>query len=60
MSQDEQKQENNNVNVLAKEIKSREHFEYALRKENALLFNKMLSECQGNEDYASDGVSADI
>jgi hypothetical protein len=30
MSQNEQKQEDDNVNVLSEEIKSWEHFEYAL------------------------------
>ncbi|MFL6407072.1 MAG: hypothetical protein ACJ71F_08395 [Nitrososphaeraceae archaeon] len=37
--------------ILNEEIKSWEHFEYALREENRLLFNKMLSECRENEDY---------
>jgi hypothetical protein len=36
---------------LAKEIKSWKDFEYALREESALLFNKMLSECGQNKDY---------
>jgi hypothetical protein len=33
------------VNILAEEIKSWKDFEYALREENAFLFNEMLSEC---------------
>jgi hypothetical protein len=35
-----------NKDILSEEIKSWEDFEYALREENRLLFNKMLSECQ--------------
>jgi hypothetical protein len=31
-------------------IDSWSNFEYALREENRLLFNKMLSECKENED----------
>jgi hypothetical protein len=41
----------NKDNILTEEIKSWEHFEYALREENRLLFNKMLCECGENEDY---------
>jgi hypothetical protein len=37
--------------ILNDEIKSWEHFEYALREENRLLFGKMLSECKENEGY---------
>ena len=36
-------------NTLAKKIDSWINFEYALREENRLLFNKMLSECKENE-----------
>src|SRR3954464_316799 len=50
MSQDEQN-ENGNFNILAKKIESWKDFEYALREESALLFNKMLSECGQNKDY---------
>ena len=39
-------------NTLAKEIKSWKGFEYALRKPNATLFNKMLKECL-EEEYTS-------
>ena len=40
-------------NILAKEVASWKGFEYALRKPNATLFNKMLKECLENEEYAS-------
>jgi len=50
MSQDEQN-ENGNFNILTGEIKLWKDFEYALREESALLFNKMLSECGHNKDY---------
>jgi hypothetical protein len=39
--------------ILATEIKSWKGFEYALRKPNATLFNKMLTECLENEEYAA-------
>jgi hypothetical protein len=40
--------------ILTKEIDSWSNFEFALREENRLLlFNKMLSECNENEDYVS-------
>jgi hypothetical protein len=41
------------ANMLAREIESWKGFEYALREENRILFNKMLTECQENEDYVS-------
>ena len=50
VSQNEQN-EDGNVDILAKEIESWKDFRYALREENALLFNKMLSECSHNKDY---------
>jgi len=34
------------VNILAREIQSWKGFEYALKEENRILFNKMLTECQ--------------
>ena len=43
--------ENGNVDILAKEIKTWKDFRYALREENALLFNEMLYECGQNKDY---------
>jgi hypothetical protein len=51
VSQNEQKEDKDTINILAEEIKSWKDFEYALREENALLFNKMLSECGQNKDY---------
>ena len=44
-------EDKDSVNILAKEIKSWKDFEYVLREESALLFNKMLSECRRNKDY---------
>jgi hypothetical protein len=40
-------------NILTKEIDSWKGFEYSLREPNATLFNKMLTECLGNEEYAA-------
>ena len=40
-------------NILTKEIDSWKGFEYALRQPNATLFNKMLTECLKNEEYAA-------
>ena len=51
MSQNEQKEDKDSVNILANEIDSWKNFEYALREESALLFKKMLSECGKNKDY---------
>ena len=56
MSQNEQN-ENGNIGILAKEIKSQKDFEYALREENALVFNEMISECEQNKDYIRTAVS---
>lgn len=50
VSRDESK-EIGNVDILAKEIETWKDFRYALREENALLFNKMLSECGQNKDH---------
>jgi hypothetical protein len=38
-----------NKNILTKEIESWEGFEYALREENRILFDKMLSKCRKRE-----------
>jgi hypothetical protein len=40
--------------ILTKEIESWKGFEYALRQPNATLFNKMLTECLENEEYAAE------
>jgi hypothetical protein len=37
-------------NMLTEEIDLWSNYEYALREEDRLLFNKMLSECKENED----------
>ena|SRR5215207_7314244 len=41
--------EEDEKNILAKEVESWKGFEYAMRKPNATLFNKMLTECLENE-----------
>ena len=46
-------------NILIREIESWDKFEYALREENRLLFNKMLSECKDNEDLVRAANSKD-
>jgi hypothetical protein len=38
--------------ILTKEIESWSKFEYALREEDSILFNKMLNECQQKEEYS--------
>lgn len=54
MAEDDYKNKQNvTANILTKEIESWKGFEYALREENRLLFNKMLTECQENNDYVS-------
>ena len=45
--------------TLVQEMDSWNNFEYALRKENRLLFNKMLSECKENEDLVRAANSKD-
>ena len=45
----EESESGTNNDILDKEIESWKGFEYALREENALLFNKMLSE---SREYA--------
>jgi len=42
--------QSSNKDILREKIKSWEHFEYALREENRLIFSKMLSECK-DEDF---------
>jgi len=50
-------EENDSVDILAKEIESWKDFRYALREESALLFDKMLSECRQDKDYIRTAVS---
>ena len=38
--------------VFVKEIKSWSNFEYCLREEDRILFNKMLNECQKEEEFS--------
>jgi hypothetical protein len=42
-----------NDDIFGREIESWEGFEYALRQPNTTLFNKMLTECLENEEYAA-------
>ena len=55
VSKDEPGEEIGNTDILAEEIQSWKDFRYALREENALLFNKMLSECGQDKDYSRYG-----
>ena len=45
------KEEEQKNNILTKEIESWSNFEYALREEDSILFNKMLNECKKEEEY---------
>jgi hypothetical protein len=48
------KEDNDNDNILTKEVVSWKGFEYALRQPNTSLFNKMLSEyLENKEEYVS-------
>ena len=50
----QKKEDNDNDNILTKEVVSWKGFEYALRQSNASLFNKMLSEyLENKEEYVS-------
>ena len=50
----EEEEKKNEKDILQKEIESwYEHFGYALREENRILFNKMLSECLTDEQYSN-------
>jgi len=60
--EEEEKQEyddNSNKTILTQEIGSWRNFEFALRDENRLVFEKMLSECRENEDYIKAASSKD-
>jgi len=50
--QEQEKNDDTEENLLAKEVESWKNFEYALKKQNAIPFNKMLTECLENEEYA--------
>jgi hypothetical protein len=51
VSQNELNEDGSVDDILAKEIESWKDFRYALREEDAILFDKMLSECVHNKDY---------
>ncbi|HEY7571175.1 MAG TPA: hypothetical protein VH796_07400 [Nitrososphaeraceae archaeon] len=57
MSYNEQNENDNIDDILDKEIESWKDFRNALREDNALLFNEMLSEGGQNKDYIRDPVS---
>jgi hypothetical protein len=65
VSQNEQNENGSVDDILAKEIESWKDFRYALREEDALLFDKMLSECRHNKDcirtasFKGEGYSAE-
>jgi hypothetical protein len=47
-----EKEEEEQENILTKEIESWSKFEYALREDDSILFKKMLNECQKEEEYS--------
>ena len=57
---EDQQKEEENKDILHKEIESwNEHFGYALREENRILFNQMLSEClQADEEQYRNAVNS--
>ena len=56
---EEQQHSDDRDDILTKEIDSWSNYEYALREENRLLFNKMLSECKENEGLVGAANSKD-
>jgi hypothetical protein len=49
---EDKRQKKENKDILHKEIESwNNHFGYALREENRILFNKVLSECLSDGQY---------
>ena len=59
---EDEKQEyddNSNKTILPQEIGSWSNFEFALREENRLLFEKMLYECKENKDLIRSANSKD-
>jgi hypothetical protein len=57
--QKEQGHNDDNDDILTKEVDSWSNFKYALREDNRLLFNKMLSECKENEELVRAANSKD-
>lgn len=49
----QENKEDDDNDILAKEVESWKGFEYALRQPDVSLFNQMLSECLENDEYAS-------
>jgi hypothetical protein len=47
---EDKNEEEKRTDILNKEMESSKHFEYALREENRLLFNMMISDCGKNQD----------
>ena len=47
-----QRKDNDDNSILHKVIESWNVFEYRLREKDRILFNKMLNECQKEEDYS--------
>jgi hypothetical protein len=60
VSKNEPEEENGNTDILAKEVESWKDFRCALREENALLFNGMLSECRQIIDCIRSVISKDV
>jgi hypothetical protein len=46
-----QRKDNDDNSILHKVIESWNVFEYRLREKDRILFNKMLNECQKEEEY---------
>jgi hypothetical protein len=57
--QETEEQHSDGYNIISKENDSWSNFEYALREESRLLFNKMLSKCKENEDIVRAANSKD-
>jgi hypothetical protein len=58
-AQNEEHDDDGHNKILIKEIDSWSNYEFDLREENRLLFNKMLSECKENEDLVRAANSKD-
>jgi hypothetical protein len=57
--QQQEREKENEKNILDKGIESwNEHFGYALREENRILFNQMLSECLSDEEQYCNAVNS--